>query len=61
MVLYYVFPVLNDRTQYGLYQDAISLARSANAAKWNKAIFWVFDTPSNKGLFEVKIEKKNTV
>ena len=33
------------RTQYGLYQDAVSLIRSSNEEKWNRAIFWIFDSP----------------
>ena len=32
-------------TQYGLHQDAVSLAKTEDEAKWNKAIFWIFDSP----------------
>jgi hypothetical protein len=38
------------RTQYGLYQEAVSLCRPARKGifeeKWKKAKFMVFDAPS---------------
>ena len=34
-------------TQYGLYQDAVSLSRSSKESKWRNSTFWVFDSPSN--------------
>ena len=39
-------------TQYGLYQDAVTLAKKSNDAKWSKAVYWVFDSPhvSNKSM-----------
>jgi hypothetical protein len=47
-----------DRTQYGLYQDAVNLSTSADEGKWKKAIFWIFDAP---GIGEKKfeVEEKN--
>ena len=35
----------NERTQYGLYQDAVNLCKTQSEKKWEKAIFWVFDAP----------------
>ena len=43
--LFCVYIVLIKRTQYGLYQDAVSLCKTTNETKWQKAIFWVFDSP----------------
>ena len=33
------------RTQYGLFQDPISLTKQIDEEKWKKAVFWVFDVP----------------
>ena len=39
-------------TKYGLYQEAVNLTRSNNDTKWDKAVYWVFDSPqlANKPL-----------
>jgi hypothetical protein len=34
----------NFRTQYGLYQEAVTIKKN-DEATWNKAVFWVFDAP----------------
>jgi hypothetical protein len=34
------------RTKYGLYQEPIQLCNTIDEEKWKKAIFWVFDVPS---------------
>jgi uncharacterized protein YhbP (UPF0306 family) len=34
-----------NRTQYGLYQDAVNLCKIQDEEKWKKAVFWVFDAP----------------
>ena len=36
-------------TKYGLYQEAVNLAKSKNEEKWNKAIYWIFDAPQLLG------------
>lgn len=41
-------------TQYGLYQDAISLSNSSNEHQWKKATYWVFDAPKLEKPLEVK-------
>ncbi len=34
------------RTQYGLYQEAVSLLKLKHEEKkWEKAVYWVFDAP----------------
>ena len=33
---------------YGLHQDAVSLQNTIKEEKWNKAIFWIFDSPDLK-------------
>ena len=35
-------------TQYGLHQEVINLAKTTNEVKWNKAIYWIFDSPELK-------------
>ena len=48
---------LYTRTQYGLYQEAVSLGIRTDDAKWKKAVFWVFDAPDKTNVpFEVKLE-----
>jgi ribosomal protein L39E len=34
------------RTQYGLYQDAVSLCKVPEQEKWKKAVYLVFDAPT---------------
>ena len=48
-------------TQYGLYQDAVNLGNTLNEDKWNRAIFWVFDSPQleNKPLEVCFLFKQN--
>ena len=45
------------RTQYGLYQEAVALSQgNISEEKWQKAIFWVFDAPSQaKDPYEVPL------
>ena len=43
-------------TQYGLYQDAVSLCNSTNETKWSKAVFWIFDAPQLEKPLEERIE-----
>ena len=38
------FLCFNERTQYGLYQDAVGLGKTTNEEKWKKAVFWIFDS-----------------
>jgi DNA ligase-1 len=46
-------------TQYGLYQEAVSLAKAGDEEKWKKAVFWVFDAPEIDKQFEVIFLKEN--
>jgi uncharacterized protein YhbP (UPF0306 family) len=34
------------RTQYGLFQEAVTLCGKYEEKKWRKAVFWVFDAPN---------------
>ena len=34
-------------TQYGLHQEVVSICtKGKHMEKWNKVVFWVFDTPT---------------
>ena len=55
MVIKCVKVIVKDRTQYGLFQDAVALSQSKDEESWKKAQFWVFDVPSLKDKpFEVR-------
>jgi hypothetical protein len=49
------YVVTMNRTQYGLYQGAVSILRGWNEEKWEKAVFWVFDAPDLLMEYEVTI------
>jgi hypothetical protein len=42
------------RTQYGLYQEPVSLCSAKNSEKWQKATFWIFDAPHFEKPYEVR-------
>ena len=34
-------------TRYGLYQEAANLPKSSDKEKWQKATYWIFDSPQS--------------